>query len=250
MNSSQSLPPELDARWRELIMPIAPGILDSHEFSRQGMGQMVSRLKDFEVAPWIIQMRCTLTERLEAAHSPYLPIFALRCEAALVGIFLIHPEPESRKRFYMNLMKRFLQEALHPLIERAVATGDPRKRRDYQILVKIYRLCDSAEKLIVGGNWSDLAEDAYQYKRMNNPPEIKGVFELAVTCTRVAAIFLNPDFFVLPVLYHLIRELAQQHRWQLEGVEDSATDYTPMVAEAFLTPLEAECPPPDWLPYP
>ncbi len=70
---------------------------------------------------------------------------------------------------------------------------------------------------------------------------------LALNCLNT----LSPPPYDCPGKYSatlLIEQLNRQHKWRLDGDPDSPQDYTELVAQAFITAIEAECPEAEWMP--
>ncbi|MGC4043456.1 MAG: hypothetical protein QM758_06595 [Armatimonas sp.] len=199
-----------------------------------------------------------LTYRSDQITTPWIARFALRSQAALIGIQITTPDNIDRDALYQRIYVRFIQETLHPFVDwvKTMQSGDARYNA-YKPVIALYCACEGFTGPADAAEWRRL------HQRLSNLARAEGfeafkAWQLAESLLNGIIVRLNlekamPSSFVFfwkpfTVLYPLNR----QHQWRLDGQEGKTPldgSYSiELIADAFLVALEAKCPPPDWLP--
>ncbi|MGC4043159.1 MAG: hypothetical protein QM758_05100 [Armatimonas sp.] len=254
--------PEQSEQWRAAINPL--DYLDFHALSEEGLRESEIRLENWGVEAWAILFRTLLITLgwKRKDKGTWVPRFALRSETALIGLQIRYPAQIDTESVYQYIFVRFVAEALRPFVEYASKT-DRRRRKGYESVVKLYRLCERYETRGKALKWPKHLEPFY--KRMPIPgwrlqagkPETREVYwarHMSQNWFKAITNTLNPDTprywdmssgWLTATLTHL---LDMQYKWIFEGQLDNEPHYTDLIATAYLKALESECPPPNWLP--
>lgn len=226
----------LEERWQAAVMPVALGVLDGYEFSEQGKAEAKSRLKELGVPTWAVQLREHLLERIAAGHSPFLPTFAIRFEAAVAGIWHLHFLAEDRQAAHTSALARFFALAFAPLAQRVET------RQEYDTLWALHRFFESAEPMD-SALWSD-ALGRFEQQAVSHQPRTQADF-LAFWCIRISQDGICQPYEPMDtgLINRFVFQLSMEYQ-HCYGEEESPTE---QIARAFLAALESRCPEPEWL---
>lgn len=259
---------EQNERWKKAIQPL--DYLDFHALSHTGLQETAQRLASWGAPGWAIQLRESLVamslaplkpleRRNEIVLEGWHPTFGLRSEVALLGIQIFHPDAQKRQDIYSRVLARFALEAIHPFIEYA--------QRSSPVLQEGYK---PIAELSVFFAWF-LAPPPKDFPDVPHFPqepmdessrekvEIYWARYMGNHLLKEACTILGFRGEAVPHAWtntrkdsidHAIIYLNRQHQWRMGGAENNKylANFTEPIADAFLTALEAECPPPDWLP--
>lgn len=268
--------PEQEERWREAILPMA-ALLNGEQWEvqrtllallpeQERVLHFLSILgnKPFEgwgVPKWASQFWAVLLLwRLDHCTASWVPSFALRSKAALIGIPIRTPDPVAHQVIYQRVFVRFVQEALRPFAAwtEKMQPGEI-WRISYKPLTALYYACESFTPPAEPEPWSRLYQRLEKLDRQPGSEAIRGrqlvgnlrnaiLIQLNLEKTiSSAACSLNPNWSSVTITHGLNR----QHQWRRHSKEGKSfkdgPNYTKLIATAYLTALEAECPAPDWL---
>lgn len=245
--------PEQNRRWRKSVNLL--NYLDFHTFSPEGLEAFEKHLRADRGAPgWAIQARSSCISRGFTALQPWVLDFALRSEVALVGLKILYPEKEKRIDLYRRLLPDFLNRALASLAE------------DYPLLQELRSLLSThqQEELLLAQQRKTLEDRRFglslrdTFGEPGSDPAQQYVLRIAGECTELVrlASFADPLQWWGRGGLKLANQLIDcyDERIKFGGFSGSRLERLqelgiyPPVTDAFLTALEAECPPPDWLP--
>ncbi len=277
------LTPEREAQWQKQVMPILlDGLAQSaFESSLDGLLEAPQRLLDY-MPIWAMQLRRLLIEGLVEAQSTYLAFFVVRVETAAAGISLLNPRiallppgqpvtPLCRESIYRRIAFRFLTEAIQPLVPYLEQLFSNSTYRSSVIeygkdnVLDVLRLCQRSPSLSFEEAlraWTQLElfgeEDSRKERWLDKDTiAIRRTVSLADGYRRVALRLI--DYYAewwkvdeAPsslsqlgrCLSSIIYNLHELYAWAFPD-SDSHLD---TIAQSFLLALEAECPPPDWIP--
>lgn len=248
--------PELDQEWRQAILPMAFGVMEGYEFTDQGLWESAGRLDSRGVPAWATRLRNCLLSWGSEQVEPWYPDFAIRSEAALVGIQLIASTDRERKRISQRLFARFVTEALRPFVDWVRQRNDQRQG-GYRPLITLYERCERFTSPARVKEWNRLwvtFEDLVGYQQME---ELFHAMDLGLDLLRELRAISYPEThrrwksMGSTAVEGIVARLNRQHQWRLDGNAGKTfadgPNYTELVAAAFLIALEAECPTPDWL---
>ena len=246
----QAMTPEQDEQWQAAINPL--DYLDYHALSLQGREESTARLAAQGVPGWAAQLRIYLISRDSDQMESWQPRFGLHSEAALIGIQIQYPYDADLVPVYQRLFVRFVAEALRPLAEWGRAQNDL-WRVSYPPLVALYEHCVTLSLDREEWAWLETLFQSLSEKRKSYHAYFLAL-EL-LTATR----YLLDTEAQLPRddpkrinLKKILWYLNALHQWRsaIEAREAFSEDasHNELIASAYLTALEAECPPPDWLP--
>lgn len=261
-------PAYIDERWQAAIMPVALGVIgDQHEFTEEGMQESVKRLSDLGVPGWASHLRLALLTWNERPWEPWgpefilpwHPDFAIRSATALVGIQLRTPNEQDLKRTYQRLFIRFLTETLRPFMAFAQQAGKYRQG-NYTVLNDLFALCERfacTRQPTHQEEWDALWERS-ESKVFAYAEEEPHVLVMTKAMLTVARSLLDPNDATpwtdsrAGALGSIIEGVTRQYQWRVDGYGSSdylhTVLYAKLLADAYLTALEAICPTPDWLP--
>lgn len=247
------------AQWQTAI-PVLD-YLDFLALSDEGLRDSNRRLAGLVVPAWASDLR---TQLITAGwhlmeKELWVPEFALRSEVALVGLQIRHQNNTELERAYQRLFVRFTQEILHPFVG-TVEQADRYRRAGYKSLVKLHQLCERFEKEGSAMRWP---------RRLESFPEtVRGLF--LEPFPAFAPRFVNREVYEVSFARSMTDELHRaitsvlnpgvpvRKDWNLasllealewcESPVSKGRSKTDLIATAYLTALELQCPPPDWLP--
>ncbi|MGC4043238.1 MAG: hypothetical protein QM758_05495 [Armatimonas sp.] len=260
---------EQNEQWQQAINPL--DYLDFHALSTEGLSASYARLTSLPVPAWGCELRTLLIglDWSDKKKEARVPEFALRSEVALVGLAVGNPSPAEAEAVYHRLLVRFVWETLHPFVEYA-QQADRYRKDGYKPLVKLHQLCECFDKEGGAMRWPRHLEPFS--KRVLNPflERISGTFDktgeqeihsardlsykLHGTLTSIlrSKVSIQGELPYPWGVTGLVGNLVGQHdQIQCNDPnygETSADTYTYLIASAYLAALEAQCPPPDWLP--
>lgn len=238
--------------------------LGSYALSKKGLEAATERLQRSGVPDWAVRLRNNLISEGQAVREPWVPQFALRSEASMLGLQLLYSD--GLERFggdwvSIHVRLRFLHEVLRPFVEYAEQLDNEQRallRSCYQPLIQVYRITDFVDIPPEGHIFKEVLERAKElWLRLDDNSEDlesaegKDALQLSWKLTEEWDPRRRDIDTVRLSLY-------RQHHWRLgkDPHDQSARleyhhpkqRYQHFLATAFLTALEAECPPPDWLP--
>ncbi|MGC4043452.1 MAG: hypothetical protein QM758_06575 [Armatimonas sp.] len=267
-------------KWKA-VPALAALLPEPSMFRFQSIQPSEERLTALGVPDWAnhFRMHCAIrswADDKDASH--WVPEFLLRSEVALVGLTLRHPCHAEKEVAYMRLCVRFVTEALQPFVEHAQKVGW-RRRGYYKPVVKLYRFCESYSTMGSALRWPKHLDSlpkrvlreflstvefllfmlvplrkGEDTRALPKPHEGFSAHCLSECFLAGVTSILNPDAVTPEDPFNgwsvilIVDFLETQHRWSRDGRKDSDHSYTDLIAGAFLAALEAECPPPDWLP--
>lgn len=240
--------PEQNEKWKKTVLPIALEIHGGHGLTGDALVESFDRLENWEVPGWAAELRISILHLGDS--EPWCPNFAIRSEAALMGIQILRDNDPYLWAVYQRLFVRFVAEALRPFVE-WIREHDDYRRGGYSFLVQLFELCERLPLPV--DEWLEtwrMTSDA-QYRHM---PEFDHAKELVVELRREARIIFQGEvpWGSARPLEPLLEHLNRQHQWRLEGKAATGftdgANYTRLIADAYLIALEAQCPAPDWLP--
>lgn len=235
----------MDGPWQTDVMSVVLGVLDWHELTEEGLEKSTRRLKRLHAPYWLEKFRRACIERMQRGGSvAYLPTFVIRCETAIVGICLYYRTEDACRIVYRRALFRFLREVLQPFAEWAESDSEQR-RTDYRFLSAIYAACESTDRARTSP-WPELMEKIQEERKQELSLERDNAMSAASAC--IEAFFGASYTIIADVPAYMVEMLERQHKWRVDGDPDSPQDYTELVAQAFLTAIEAECPEPEWMP--
>lgn len=237
-------------------------------------------LAEWDVPGWatLLRNRC-ITEGVEA-KALWIFDFAFRCDVALIGMQLRYPERQSRVAAYRRLLLGFFVQGLTPVVD-WVEHHDEEARRFFRDLVDLYDLISAPDSPPSKEEWEAKQRMILQQSLAEGERSVS--LGLCHRLVEIALIVLHSEperwwdatqsdladcFFEVqqwpshwrpssPPITRLTgvagffyrRDRPQLYGWSPYHFDGPATtsDAEP-VAHAFLTALESECPPPDWLP--
>lgn len=266
------MPPEQEEQWQQAVMLAYPAPVpggqectleqwQSHRNAEAAMAALlpeaerkvlqefrveysVEHLAGWQLPDWTIKTRDFCIRRYYSSwkedFSAPVPELAFRSDVALIGIQLRYPTPEARGEPYQRLLIGFLKGALRPLVEYAEASDDTDLRHDLEGFAQICRLCESDSLYRDPQRWLDIRNDCcISRTRMSSRSR---AYILASNYIRAVRYILfqidDPDPFGSKSI-SLFSLYVDYEEFNIS---------THPIAEAFLEALEAECPPPDWLP--
>ncbi|MGC4043616.1 MAG: hypothetical protein QM758_07400 [Armatimonas sp.] len=266
--------PEQNEQWRRTILPLTDHLTGDEWVAERAMVALLPakervrrfififgevQLANWDVPSWAREMRLAiLIWRLDHVTEPWAMRFALRSVAALTGIQITTPGEAEQVLMFQRIFARFAQEVLRPFVEwvRQMQIGEAR-RDNYKPIMTLY---DAYEGFIPPAGeepWFSLYVNLSGMDEQGNRSEMHD-------CLRLAQVLLGNTLIQFNLVhlfstdpptwnpYSITYAINRQHQCRLmtnEGdLYDDGPDYTEPIAQAFLTALEAECPPPDWLP--
>ncbi|MGC4043271.1 MAG: hypothetical protein QM758_05660 [Armatimonas sp.] len=276
---------EQNKQWQKAILPMALGFSEESRAAERTFATLLPRterytrsvkllergdhLTNWGVPYWATDLRSTLIFFEFESLEPWHWEFAIRSETALVGVQILNPNDKNRLPIYQRIFVRFVAEVLRPMVEYAHPIVGYRQR-GYKPLGKLYELC---EEFTPPGNAKDWPEPDHLF-----PPETVLVQSYEVggaetynvaraghyALTEIRSIFDTGDGVIkesiecsdaweqTSFLHDMTVCVNLMHRWRMGIDADSEAYvlnvYTEPMAQAYLAALEAECPPPDWLP--
>lgn len=234
---------------------------DSRAVSAAGLMGCSARLTRRGVPFWALRFREDLANLGQAAGGEWVPDFALRSEVALVGLQLLYPDPTEAEPVYRRTYIRFVAELLLPVVE-WVARGDGRRQLACKKLLALQGQCEKFTGLFEPEDWYELD---YLYGRPRDDvrfdneaeswlathaqalgQEIFGELRLILEMSPSRHVPVRAWIERADYVYQLLQGSTQPRSdW---GNGRRTTVHAETLARCFLAPLEAECPPPDWLP--
>lgn len=255
-----TMTPEQNAQWQAAINPM--DYLDFYAFSWEGLREAVERLMDWGVPAWAILLRDELIARGWDQEEQWVPRFALRSEAALVGLQILYPYPVVAERVQQRIFVRFVEEALWPFVEHS-QQANPYLQQGYAPLVELYALCGQYQNYNYSSRfpWPRVSELFPRRELDTRRPESREIF-LADTLGRRLLQALDHvedpddkrywDSKSVEDIERLVEMWNTQHQWSNAIASGKSQpeemSYLKRVASAFLMALETACPAPDWLP--
>ncbi len=247
---------EQNEQWKKAVNPLS--YLDFHALSEAGLLECAQHLAARGVPGWAIQLRAQYISLGWEAHETWVPEFALRCETALIGLQVRHPNSRARGGVYRRVLLRFFHEALRPFVEWA-AEGDEKRGKAYHHIIKAYTLFENLERSseVDYRTWNEVWYKASNLEEGGFWSENSFANSLVSTMLYSwgKVVFHPIDWetwwheLEVRDVASLTDQLNRQHQWRVEGDANSASgSYFQLTAQTFLSALEAECPPPDWLP--
>ncbi|MGC4043613.1 MAG: hypothetical protein QM758_07385 [Armatimonas sp.] len=228
------------------------------------------------VPNWAILFRSFCVYSSWQSGVNWVPEFLLRSETALLGLAIWHSDKkEAATLAYQQLAIHSVAQALKPFVKhsRNPKVGR-RRRRAYKPLVKLYHLCQRYLAQNSTLRWPEHI-DPFPVRFRDGLVRILGLHTVVDRLESdesyfartlgmdlllgIAAILRSGSFmsdmsgmsvrhFKGLDITDLIVDLSRMHRLMHDEELNNGSDYTRLIADAFLTALEAECPPPDWLP--
>lgn len=185
--------------------------------------------------PWVLEIRDACVFQIRGS---WKADFVFRADVALLGMQWRYPTPEARAESCERLLLGFLPEALRPLLKHAETY---KLRRGFDGVHQICQLCESDGLYRDPQRWLDIQKKATRGS-MRPEPENWPYTVVEIVALIAHHILCQPDVL--------------EHSWILSEMMQLNLKYGPGrvsipengIAQAFLTALEAECPPPDWLP--
>ncbi|MGC4043458.1 MAG: hypothetical protein QM758_06605 [Armatimonas sp.] len=270
------LTPEQNKQWRQAILPSATHLTEERWRAERAFLVLLPPEKQFEreeailggkaltnlgVPIWARRLRYAILHwRPDHLADSWITRFLLRSQAALIGIQLSTATPAQRDRSYQRVFVRFVHEALRPFAEWASQPQlEATRRKAYQPLINLYTLCDGFTPPADPEPWRLLFEDLSLLSENRGLPERRQALTLTSDLLRRTLARLSLDQIApRPVMIrptwstHTLFALNRQHQWRLDGQGgesyETGANYTELIADAYITALEAECPSPDWLP--
>ncbi len=124
-------------QWKQAVLPIALEIREGHGLTDDALAESFDRLENWEVPGWAAELRISLLRSGDS--EPWCPNFAIRSEAALFGIQILHDNEPYLWPVYQRLFVRFVAEALRPFVE-WIREHDDYRRGGYSFLVQLFEL--------------------------------------------------------------------------------------------------------------
>lgn len=238
--------------WQRAIMPVAFGVLDQYEMTEAGLVDSLDRLKFRGVPGWAIELRRQCISAGWEEKEPWVPEFTLRSETALVGLQLLYPTSSARIDVYRRVFLQFYYDALKPFENQAEESSPA--------LGLVRQYYEKRHEPIVEQEWRDALKTVTSeyHNAAAGHPETLDLLTLVRSLFRDwQSVLLRPSEYDswwnsprTGAISDLVHRLNQQHQWQIEGspADDMGGIYTDVIAQTFLTALEAECPEPEWMP--
>lgn len=205
------------------------------DFQKDQVQSSIIRLTGWGIPLWILDFR----NRWVTMHNqPWGREFTFRTEVALVGLQFLYLAQDARTEAYRRVVLGFVLGALRPLVDHAEAS------QEYAGLLQICQLCESDGLYMAPQRWRDI-HNRFGSHVVETPAKTRAK-SLVDDFIRIACSGLfQPDTpqdrnVTGVILFHLGKEYQSCFR------KDRAQ--TDRIVQAFLNALEAECPPPDWLP--
>ncbi|MGC4043158.1 MAG: hypothetical protein QM758_05095 [Armatimonas sp.] len=235
--------PEQNKQWKQAILgdgsespyehwkalyAVAALLPEPIGFLQKAWRESEERLAGWGVPGWAreCRTRCAYQSWEDSAHdSGWVPEFALRSETALLGLQLLYPSERAQFDAYQRVLLRFVHKVLEPFVLWVLEQN----RSGYQHEIDVY---EQYARLI--------AEPSLL--QVENTDWMLYLFDLHDDAMRQiwsGSQFVDLKFFFL--------KLTDRYRLCTKETSDN---YTDLIAQAYLAALEAECPPPDWLPEP
>ncbi|MGC4043930.1 MAG: hypothetical protein QM758_09045 [Armatimonas sp.] len=237
-------------------------------------------LTEWDVPSWatLLRNRC-ITEGVDA-KALWIFDFAFRCDIALIGIQLRYPTQQERLAAYRRLLLSFFVQGLTPVVD-WVEHQEEEARRFFRDLVDLYDLISDLNSPPSKNEWQ--AKQRSLEHRAKAEEDLYVSLGLCYRLVEIALIVLcsEPERWWNATQSDLADCFFEVQQWpgkwrpsspprsRLTGVAGffyrndrpqlygwspyhfdgpATTSDAEPVAHAFLTALEAECPPPDWLP--
>ncbi|MGC4043169.1 MAG: hypothetical protein QM758_05150 [Armatimonas sp.] len=270
--------PEQDQQWRELAQPGILAIREGHADTLDGIWKANGRLRAYMPA-WAVQQRYDLVWDIAKRHHEYLFPFTDCVEIAATGIYVLYGSRENLLVVYRRVYFRFIYEMLKPIVDWAIAAGVYDKfPKEFVPLHQVCLLCaEVLEILNTSGSvvaaskvWASLDLVGEPLPKETCLEENSGyvaggsVFRVAELCHWGGKPFLrnSEPWWKWPRKRRATWKWPQeagvtglmillQHWpvWSAEcDIQATGILCSNRIAEVFLVGLEAECPPPDWLP--
>lgn len=265
---------EQNEQWQKAI-PVLD-YMDRYALSDDGLRESETRLATWGVPAWAVKLRAQLITLgwLQSNNEMWVPRFALDSETALIGLQIRYPTHTLAEHTYSRLFIRFTTIVLRPFVEYA-QQADWQRRNGYKPLVKLYKLC---ERYLTGKvtawpkhlepfpkrmlrefvNWRSLLPLPWDRIKSESEEwaerEIYWAHYNSQDLLETIPSLLNPNpstirnESVTSAPARFAHNMATQYWLVRDGSSDSDRCYTDLIAAAYLTALEAECPPPTWLP--
>ncbi len=239
--------PEQKKKWQKAISPL--DYLDWHALTLDGVRESTERLVGLGAPGWATKTRASvLTCQLRLAHlteARWLPLFALHSEVALAGLQVLYPNQEEGAPVYGRVLKHFLHHALWPFAY-------------WPEIAEVCRLCalpETPQKEFSEASMvlTRVGKRTLFRKTKLDPRRNQYAFETYCLVEIAGPIlYHDPETWWKEGGYDLGSRLFRMYRPDpLHGEqckELRRTGPAKPLADLFLTALEAECPPPDWLP--
>ncbi|MGC4043239.1 MAG: hypothetical protein QM758_05500 [Armatimonas sp.] len=264
---------EQNEQWQSAINPL--DYLDFHALSEAGSCESETRLATWGVPAWAVKLRAQLITLgwLKSINEMWVPSFALRSETALIGLQIRYPTHTLAELTYPRLFIRFITIVLRPFVEYA-QQADWYRRNGYKPLIKLYQLCERYRAIGNVAGWPKYLEPfpkrvlreflascpPLPWDRIKSESEESAASEIywayyhSQDLLKAIPSLLNPnastirDKSVTSAPARFAHNMATQYMLGLEDSTERERKHTDRIAAAFLAALEAECPPPDWLP--
>ncbi|MGC4043278.1 MAG: hypothetical protein QM758_05700 [Armatimonas sp.] len=256
--------PEQNAQWQEAVMQAYPApISDGQErtleqwrnhriaeaavvsllpedertaFLKGRLKDSRKRLTDWNLPEWTLEMR----DYWVPGYTEPSPDFTFRCNVGLIGLQVRHSLPEEQAETHLRLLCGFLSRALRPLIEYAETNKYTELRQDLEGYYQICQLCESEGHYQESQRWLEIQNNF----RPGWPPT--SMRTRAPLLVYAFAKFVRRNFFQVKESGTL-QSMNSQLLYLSEEYEGCSLPDN-RIAQAFLEALEAECPPPEWLP--
>lgn len=240
----QAMTPEQNEQWKAAIQPL--DYLDFHALSPEGLERFKRRTKARKSAPgWAVYTRNHFVSDGWQLAQPWVPEFALHSEAAMFGLRFLYPEFSDRAELYSRLLLDFLHR---------VMANVPVDLPELQELHKLSGLTDFSKD-----EWKAL-ELGLRKRRVEFSGSPAKYAYLGVSLACVGAVqniccsapeqWWDREVFGLSTKLTFLFDVRKDECLVPADRLAELRRTGPMqpVATAFLAALEAECPPPDWLP--
>ncbi len=231
-------------RAESAVLPLLPWP-ESIRFLESRVKTSAEHLRDWQLPDWVLDIRDRWAFE-SISHQG--ATFTLRCDTALIGMQLRYPTRDAKADAYQRLLIGYLSRALRPLIEQTEASNDTELRHDFEGYHQICLLCESDGLYWDQERWLEIRTNfasGSSRRHLTNKSRAKRLVEaFVILAQRVLFQIEEPVDEDGPRNPMSTSTLMFYLPWEYLMAEL----YRHFMGQAFLTALESECPPPDWLP--